>query len=129
MALASAPSRWSMTPVLTSAVQGGNKQDMIATLSDQDKAIFLGMFIAVVAPTWLAWWNARLAKRQVTRNGGNSLKDVVEKLDIKVDKLVATSELHTLEIATIKERQRTVLTNTSKQEWKADDEAQTHDVD
>lgn len=126
---ASAPFHRVILPVLTSAQRGGNQQDMIAQLSDQDKAIFLGMFIAVVAPTWLAWWNARLAKRQVTRNGGGSLKDVVERLDAKVDRVEATLELHTVEISTIKARQRTVLTNTSKDEWRADDEAQANDGD
>lgn len=82
---------------------------MLAALSDSDKTFLGVVIVALLAPTWLAWWNARIAKRQVTPNGGSSLKDQVTKLGqqvtmlcIKMDSVVATQELHSIEVATVK---------------------------
>ncbi len=46
----------------------------------------------VVAPTWLGWWNARITKKQVTPNGGSSLKDQVTKVVTKVEDMTTQND-------------------------------------
>lgn len=78
---------------------------MFAQFSAEDKAVILVFVTAILAPTWMAWWNARVARKQVTPNGGSSLKDQVTSINTKIDTLVAVQELHTVQIATIREDQ------------------------
>ena len=47
----------------------------------------------IVAPTWAAWWNARVAKKQVTPNGGSSLKDQVSKMVVTTDRVEVKVDL------------------------------------
>lgn len=43
---------------------------------------FIGLTVsAIVAPTWLSWWNARQARLQVRPNGGTSLRDAIDRIE------------------------------------------------
>lgn len=99
---------------------------MIAQLSE-DYRWLLGLVLGgILLPTWMAWWNAHvnrknvmqamqdaeIARKEVTRNGGSSLKDEVISLavelkhqGIKQDTILAVQELHSAQIATITENQ------------------------
>jgi hypothetical protein len=85
-------------------------------LSSDDK-VLVGIVVTVlVAPTWLGWWNSRTAKKQVTPNGGNSLKDQITTIavnqlaqDVKLDTISEVQGKHTEEIKTIKTVQSDML--------------------
>jgi hypothetical protein len=87
---------------------------VIAALSESDKTFFGVVIVALMAPTWLAWWNARIARKQVTPNGGSSLKDQVTLL-VENDKVRdAKIDLHTLQITTLTGKLDTVIENQGK---------------
>lgn len=47
---------------------------------------FAGVVVTfLLAPTWMAWWNSRVAKREVRSNGGSSLRDAVDRVKTTVD--------------------------------------------
>jgi hypothetical protein len=37
---------------------------------------------AILAPTWLGWWNTHLNKKELKTNGGSSLKDKVDAIHV-----------------------------------------------
>lgn len=39
---------------------------------------------AIVAPTWLSWWNTKQTKKEFKPNGGSSIKDSLNRLEISV---------------------------------------------
>lgn len=108
---------------------------VISALSESDKTFLGVVIVALLAPTWLSWWNARIAKKQVTPNGGSSLKDQVTKLGTqitsiynKMDTVVATQELHTVEIATMKAVQHAVQQTITQIQEGQNHEQDHHDV-
>lgn len=51
-----------------------------------DPLILIGLIVtALIAPTWLAWWNARVARKQLQPNGGTSIADKVTRIEARVD--------------------------------------------
>lgn len=58
---------------------------MLAISVEAYGLIALGI-TAVLAPSWLAWWNARLTNKEMKPNGGTSLKD-------QVSQVIRTQEL------------------------------------
>lgn len=73
------------------------------------KIAVLTMVAAILTPTWLAWWNARIAKREVRPNGGSSLNDKVtrnaestERLHDKVDVQGLVLDRHSDQIGDVK---------------------------
>lgn len=54
--------------------------------------VILTIVTALIAPTWLAWWNSRItrvnaeeAKAELKENGGSSTKDQVKQVNEKLD--------------------------------------------
>lgn len=87
--------------------------NMYAALTDSDKVFIGGIIAVLVAPTWLAWWNSRIAKKQVTHNGGSSMMDKVTRIEdnqarveTKIDTIREVVDLHTAEITNIKNKVR-----------------------
>lgn len=72
---------------------------MLAVISEGTWTIITGLMIsALVAPTWLGWWNSRLARKQVLPNGGASLKDQVTRVEGTLTNISNTLNLHTDQI-------------------------------
>jgi len=38
------------------------------------------LITALVAPSWLAWWNSRFTKNEMRNNGGGSFRDAIDQL-------------------------------------------------
>ena len=55
-------------------------------LSEGAQISLIGAIVtATLAPTWLAWWNSRLARKQLTTNGGDSALDKINSINGKLD--------------------------------------------
>lgn len=39
---------------------------------------------ALIAPTWLSWWNTKQTKKEFKPNGGSSIKDSLNRLEVSV---------------------------------------------
>lgn len=66
-------------------------------LAESSQQTIAGVIVlAILAPTWMAWWNSRLAKKQIQPNGGSSLKDQVTDIVDKMHILAAKADLHYL---------------------------------
>jgi PAS domain S-box-containing protein len=65
---------------------------------DPGVASITGVIIAaIVAPTWLAWWNTRQTALQFKPNGGASIKDALNRLEVGM----STTQQTSLTLATV----------------------------
>jgi PAS domain-containing protein len=59
---------------------------------DPATAALIGTIIAaLIAPTWLAWWNTRQTAKEFKPNGGSSIKDSLNRLETSVTATQQTS--------------------------------------
>lgn len=58
---------------------------LLAEITDAQYTLVGIIVVAIVAPTWMSLWNGRIAKRQVTSNGGTSMKDQITRIETKTD--------------------------------------------
>lgn len=61
-----------------------------------DRLVILGLVAAVVTPTWLAWWNARIAKKATRPDSGNSLADKLTRIETQADRIEVKADVHTM---------------------------------
>lgn len=65
---------------------------MLENASQNQLLTFLGLILtAIIAPTWLSWWNTRQTKREFKPNGGSSIKDSLNRLEVSVSASRQTS--------------------------------------
>lgn len=55
---------------------------MLAEIDPTVGAIILAFLTALIAPTWLSWWNTRQTKKEFKPNGGSSIRDSLNRLEI-----------------------------------------------
>lgn len=79
-------------------------------LFDSTRGWAILILTLLAAPTWMAWWNARVARREVTANGGKSMADrmvrIEERQVIMQEKQGVMSDhikLHTTQIGLLME--------------------------
>lgn len=54
-------------------------------MNEGTQIAFIGVIVtALIAPTWLAWWNSRIARKEFQPNGGSSLADKITRIESKV---------------------------------------------
>jgi PAS domain S-box-containing protein len=49
------------------------------------------VIVAIIAPTWLAWWNTRQTAQQFKPNGGASMRDALNRLEVGMTATQQTS--------------------------------------
>lgn len=55
---------------------------ILAELDPTVGAIILAFLTAMLAPTWLSWWNTRQTQKEFKPNGGSSIRDSLNRLEI-----------------------------------------------
>ena len=66
---------------------------VLAAVSEPVQIALIGAIVTGgILPTWLAWWNSRVTKRQVTVDGGSSMLDKINKIDSRVESMKDTLE-------------------------------------
>jgi len=68
------------------------------TFTGQDKWVALAMFMAVFTPTWLAWWNARVARKHTKPHNGTSMADSLSRLEVQSDRIETKVDVHKMEL-------------------------------
>lgn len=62
--------------------------------------VFAGLLVtALIAPTWLSWWNSRVAKKELKPNGGSSMKDHTTFTAVEIGMLRGEFKAHILDDA------------------------------
>lgn len=52
---------------------------------DPTLGVIIGAVVtALIAPTWLSWWNTKQTKKEFKPNGGSSIKDSLNRLEVSV---------------------------------------------
>lgn len=75
-------------------------------LSEGTQIALIGAIVTGgIVPTWLAWWNSRVARKQLKPNGGTSIVDKLTRIESKVDHAKQAAEINTQRIATIRASQ------------------------
>lgn len=61
-------------------------QDLMASAGNNTGLwMVIGLIItAIVAPTWLSWWNTKQTAKQFRPNGGSSIRDSLNRLEVLV---------------------------------------------
>lgn len=54
---------------------------MLAVSEGTQIALIGAICTGLIAPTWLAWWNSRVAKKQLQPNGGTSIADKIARIE------------------------------------------------
>jgi PAS domain-containing protein len=57
---------------------------MISAVDPTLGVIIATLITAIVAPTWLSWWNTRQTIREFKPNGGSSVRDSLNRLETSV---------------------------------------------
>lgn len=65
---------------------------MLAVSEGTQIALIGAMVTGLFAPTWLSWWNSRVARKQMFPNGGASLADKIGRMDNKLDRLESKTD-------------------------------------
>lgn len=65
-----------------------------------DKLVMLGMLMAIITPTWMAWWNARIAKKATQPNSGHSMADKLTRIETQGDRIETKVDVHTMVLDT-----------------------------
>jgi hypothetical protein len=85
-------------------------QDIPGTdvVNNGEKIALFIVAMSIITPTWLSWWNSKIAKKEVRPNSGHSMKDKVDRMADQGDRLEAKLDLqgirldhHSAKIATV----------------------------
>lgn len=57
---------------------------MVAAIDPTLGVLGVALITALIAPTWLSWWNTRQTKKEFKPNGGSSIRDSLNRLEISV---------------------------------------------
>lgn len=57
---------------------------MLSAIDPTIGVLGVALITALVAPTWLSWWNTRQTKKEFKPNGGSSIRDSLNRLEISV---------------------------------------------
>lgn len=77
--------------------------DPDSSFTRNDKLVIIGMLAAVLTPTWLAWWNARVARKATQPNSGKSLADKLTRIETQNDRIETKVDVHTMALDTHRE--------------------------
>jgi len=85
-------------------------EKIIASVHTDDKVLFGLVVTALVAPTWMAWWNARITKQQIAQSRHRSIEDH-DDLANKMNDIQARLGYHSGQIEIINVRQQEMQVN------------------
>lgn len=81
-----------------------------SALSKSDRIVIAGMVAAVLTPTWLTWWKARVVKKQVLPNSGTSLADKLTRIETQNDRIETKVDVHTMSLDAQRDEMASVKT-------------------
>lgn len=82
-------------------------------VTDGGKIAIAIVVLSVLTPTWLSYWNSKIAKKEVRPDGGSSMKDQVNRLADQGDRLEAKLDLQGIRLDRHAEELRKVKTDVS----------------
>lgn len=62
--------------------------------ADNTRGFIAIILTLIAAPTWLAWWNARVTRRELSTNGGRTVADKLDRIESRQLTMWGRMELH-----------------------------------